>query len=838
MSLALSIPTEKQIRKADRGQLESYYRDVSNSNNAWIRKQVLEYNRIDILAIEVLGKQVEPFHLALLKYQFEHPENLQLCFRGAGKSTVCTEIKTIHLLLKNPNLRILIASKTLQNACGFLKNIKAHFETNTRLEEIFGQYYDPRRVGKWDEREIEVLPRTIVAKEASVTCIGVEGTVVSKHYDVIISDDLVDEDNSRSKLQRDKTRTWFYNTLMPTLEPPDQEIEHRGEHHMLGTRYHYDDLYGHLIDNELKEHHQIIPALDGNGRSPWPKKFPPKWFAERRKRSGLIIFNCQYQCHSDDTEFLTEDGWKLYNEVRKSKLATFDRDLKIVFQKPTKSICEFFDGNLIHLNGYKIDALVTPNHQMVCKPADYRKPKEWSMVDAELLPSISSIRTGNVLVPSTSMWNGKEVKTFKIKSGYRKDRHGGVRYQHKEKIVSMNLFSKFIGYFISEGATSKTSRGDISLSQSSGLVFEDMKKTLVSMGFDTKEYKCGSVNKLCIRHIGLWEWLRKYVKTNSGDARIPKKLKNLSSNQLKIMFDALIDGDGYTIENKKHKSYQYTSKSRLLIDDISELCLKIGMDVSINKSTKKDGRVFWRAIIRPGIGNGINIKRNFYYKYYKGNVVCFTVPNGTLITRRNGKILLSGNCDTEAMKGEIFQYDQCQQISEEDWPDYRNLRVFMGVDLAISESESADKFAIVVIGLTKDRSAYYVLDYYENQLRFKGQTKKILEYYRRWKPIRCSIETNQYQAAQYQNLKEENPDIRLKKVQTDKDKITRAWKLSAIFEDNKVFFRKGIQALLIEHMVLFPNHKYKDLFDAFDLAVQASKMKRKRRRRENEPGVM
>jgi predicted phage terminase large subunit-like protein len=490
MSLALSIPTEKQIRKADRVQLETYYRDTYQTRDGWIRKQVLENNRIDILAIEVLGKQIEPFHLSLLKYQFAHPENLQLCFRGAGKSTVCTEIKTIHLLLKNPNLRILIASKTIANAKGFLKNIKSHFETNQRLEEIFGQYYDPRRVGKWDEVEIEVLPRTIVAKEASVTCVGVEGTVVSKHYDIIISDDLIDEENSRSKLQRDKTRTWFYNTLMPTLEPPDPEVEHRGEHHMLGTRYHYDDLYGHLIDNELKEHHQIIPALDNNGRSPWPKKFSPKWFAEKRKRSGLIIFNCQYQC------------------------------------------------------------------------------------------------------------------------------------------------------------------------------------------------------------------------------------------------------------------------------------------------------------------------------------------------------------DTEAMKGEIFQYDQCQQISEEEWPDHKNLRVFMGVDLAISESESADKFAIVVIGINRDRSAYYVLDYYENQLRFKEQTKKILEYYRRWRPIRCAIETNQYQAAQYQTLKEKNPDIRLKKVQTDKDKITRAWKLSSIFEDNRVFFRKGIQALLIEHMVLFPNHRYKDLFDAFDLSVQASKMKRKRRRRETEPGVM
>jgi phage terminase large subunit-like protein len=488
--LALVIPTAKQLRRADRAQLIDFYENSFKLRNDWIRDQVINNDRIDILATEVLGLQVEPFHLALMKYQFVHPENLQLCFRGAGKSTTCTEVKVIHLLLKNPNLRILIASKTLQNACGFLKNIKSHFETNTRLQEIFGRYYDAKRVGKWDEREIEVLPRTIVAKEASVTCVGVEGTVVSKHYDVIISDDLVDEDNSRTKLQREKTQKWFYNTLMPTLEPPDDLVPHRGEHHMLGTRYHYDDLYGHLIKNELKKHHQVIPALDERGRSPWPKKYPAKWFAERRKRAGLIIFNAQYQC------------------------------------------------------------------------------------------------------------------------------------------------------------------------------------------------------------------------------------------------------------------------------------------------------------------------------------------------------------DTEAMKGEIFQYDYCQQLSDDVWPDPKTLRIFMGVDLAISEDEKADKFAIVIIGVTKDRSGYYVLDYFEDQLRFSAQTKKILEYYRRWKPIRCGIETNQYQAAQYQTLREIDKDIRLKRIHTDKDKITRAWKLSSLFEDKRMFFRKGSQALLIEHLVLFPNHKYKDLFDGLDLAVTTSKMRRRRGGDRKEPGVI
>jgi len=458
-------------------------------SNEWLRKQIIHNDRIDILAVAILGLTVKPFHLALMKFQFEHPDNLQLVFRGAGKSTVCTVTKCIHLLLKDPNLRILIASKTAQNAEGFLKEIKGQFESNARLAEIFGPYYDERKNKKWDAREIEVLPRTSVQKEASITCVGVDGTIVSKHYDVIIADDLVDEDNTRTEYMRDKTQKWYYNTLDPTLEPPDANIAHRGEYHRLGTRYHYADIYGHLIENELKNHHQIVPALSESGQSPWPEKYPPAWFAAKRKKSGLIIFNAQYQC------------------------------------------------------------------------------------------------------------------------------------------------------------------------------------------------------------------------------------------------------------------------------------------------------------------------------------------------------------DTEAMKGEIFRYDDCQQLGPSDFPDAKGLRVFMGVDLAISEKDSADKFAIVAVGISADRSGYYVLDYYEGNLRFAAQTSKIIEYYKRWDPIRCVVETQQYQEAQYQNLKDTDPDLRVRPFQQVKDKVTRAMKLSALFEDKRVFFRKGVHNLLIEHLVLFPNYRYKDLFDALDLAIGAGK-KKKRRRRAYEPGVI
>lgn len=500
-----SIPTRKALTTASRSELEKYWQHCRSMSYEWIRRQVIQNDRIDILASAILGYEPQPFHLHLLRFQFLHPQNIQLCFRGAGKTTFCTITKTIHLLLKNPNLRILIASKSLQNAEGFLKEIKSHFESNELLAEIFGPYYDARKVNKWDNREIEVLPRTTKNKESSVTCVGVEGTIVSKHYDVIISDDLVDEDNSRTKTQRDKIRTWYYQTLDPTLEPPDPAVPHRGEHHHLGTRYHYDDLWGHLLANELKDHFNVVRALEKvqapiapgseakeeTEASPWPEKYPVSWFQEKRRRSGIIIFNAQYQC------------------------------------------------------------------------------------------------------------------------------------------------------------------------------------------------------------------------------------------------------------------------------------------------------------------------------------------------------------DAEAMKGEIFKYDDCQQLDDKDFPNAKKLRIFMGVDLAISEDEAKnnDKFAIVVIGVAPGPAPiYYVLDWYENRIRFSEQTAKIIEFHERWDPVRIGIETNAYQAAQYHNLKDERPDIRAKKLNTVKDKITRAWKLSAIFEEKKVFFKKS-QGLLIEHMVLFPSNDHDDLFDAFDHAVSVSKKKTNRRRREKEPGL-
>src|SRR6185295_13979379 len=187
-----------------RDELERQYQHCSAVSNQWIRRQVLKNRRVDILATEVLGMEPKPFHYKLLRFQFRHSNSLQLIFRGAGKTTTGVVLMAVFYLLLNPNLRILIYSKTEQFSKAILTEIKGHFENNEKLTAIFGAYYDPQNITKWDEKEIRVLPRTSNAKESSITVIGVGGQVVGKHYDILLGDDVVDEENSATKLQREK----------------------------------------------------------------------------------------------------------------------------------------------------------------------------------------------------------------------------------------------------------------------------------------------------------------------------------------------------------------------------------------------------------------------------------------------------------------------------------------------------------------------------------------------------------------------------------------------------------------------------------------------------------
>ena len=241
----------------------------------------------------ITKRNVMDLHKSIISNISNSKSTLDLAPRGFGKSTVGDVDYCITRILRDPNIRIMIGSKTQTQAEAFLKEVRTHFEQNEDLIRIFGDWKTSKD-NVWNDREFTVNKRSIIKKEATLTALGASGAVISKHFDVIIGDDLVGLENARTEKQRSNLKEWFYSSLFPTLEPD-------GEIHILGTRYNPLDLYEDLIKSKdyVVNTQRAIRVVNGKKVSLWEEKFSLERLEAILKQSGKIIFNMQYQ---NDTE--------------------------------------------------------------------------------------------------------------------------------------------------------------------------------------------------------------------------------------------------------------------------------------------------------------------------------------------------------------------------------------------------------------------------------------------------------------------------------------------------------------------------------------------------------
>ena len=118
-----------------------------------------------------------------------------------------------------------------------------------------------------------------------------------------------------------------------------------------------------------------------------------------------------------------------------------------------------------------------------------------------------------------------------------------------------------------------------------------------------------------------------------GIHRIPRKwLNDFSLRQLKLLLDTLMYGDGTITRNTYH-----TASYELALD-FQELAHKCGIKTSIRKS----GEMYNCYLMQ---GDCARIKE-VSVTDYDGKVWCVNVDNGYIVTRRNDKIAVTGNCDS------------------------------------------------------------------------------------------------------------------------------------------------------------------------------------------------
>lgn len=163
------------------------------------------------------------------------PRKLICVPRGTFKSSLAAVAYPIFRLINNPNLRILIDSELYMNSATFLREIKAHLQSD-KMVPIFGRF---RNDSNWNEGEITIAQRVRPKKEASITCGGIGTTKVGQHYDIIIGDDYNSPKNTMTPEGRKKVIDHIrYNISI--LEPG-------GTYVFTATRYHEEDITGFIL---------------------------------------------------------------------------------------------------------------------------------------------------------------------------------------------------------------------------------------------------------------------------------------------------------------------------------------------------------------------------------------------------------------------------------------------------------------------------------------------------------------------------------------------------------------------------------------------------------------
>lgn len=170
-----------------------------------------------------------------------------------AKSTTITINYIVWRICQDPNVRILIVSRTQDAAAKFLFSIKERLNDNAAYSQLQADFGPPGGFASgdtWSATRIRV--NGAESGEHSYTCqaVGIGGQIYGTRADLIVVDDCVDHTNHQ---QYPAQITWIQNQVGTRV------ADYGGRILVVGTRLESVDLYSEL----LKDHYYI------EGGSPW-----------------------------------------------------------------------------------------------------------------------------------------------------------------------------------------------------------------------------------------------------------------------------------------------------------------------------------------------------------------------------------------------------------------------------------------------------------------------------------------------------------------------------------------------------------------------------------------
>ena len=343
---------------------------------------------------------------------------------------------------------------------------------------------------------------------------------------------------------------------------------------------------------------------------------------------NVILLEGNHECFHKNTEVLTENGWVKISDINTNdKVAQFNINTNLIsFANPINKIKKFAE-KLICIEGNDTKQIVTENHDVVYLN---QKIKAKDLVNKEIS------QHGFIL------------------SGYCND----IDYN----ITDNEL--KLVTWIITDGTivdNRKYNQSSMKRRIQFKLSREDKISKITSLLNDLNiEYtitKCGEKreNRKQVYVIRIYgETARYYCDTILNNSKhYPDFFRLLSRRQALIVLNELINTDGTIVSSVK---YNFSCIEKKDVDIIQEMCIKNGISCTIRTKNNsagfnKNGQIYTVNMKPFGVfGNHV-----IDYKYieYNDTVYCLTMPEGTLVTRYDGKVAFSGNCHLRNWSNEL-----------------------------------------------------------------------------------------------------------------------------------------------------------------------------------------
>ena len=354
-----------------------------------------------------------------------------------------------------------------------------------------------------------------------------------------------------------------------------------------------------------------------------------------------------WDCLDEHTEILGEDGWKKMGEVKRgSRVWSLDPEtdelvLSRVLDVGTRPVRP--GERMVELKGQQHDICTTEGHRYYTK---YRDPGQGYKPSSRYV-----VRTGKQLASRRSSF----YLPFSAAPAY-----PGVGVPLTDDEL------RFIAWFITDGSLSRGGRSKASthyrlkIAQSEGKHADRIRHLLHRLGLDWTESSRHAggfatptsppvtafripkgTGKGSKKRRG-WNKYRKWL-----DKDLAPALLQMSKRQFKVFWQELLLGDGEQTE-RGAKGLLWSVR-KLLVDRLQHLAVTLGHATQYGTRPLPSGLTAYRLgvssrrLVQTDPGHPRGMKPRLYTPAPGTLVWCATTEHGTLVTRRNGKVVIIGN---------------------------------------------------------------------------------------------------------------------------------------------------------------------------------------------------